>query len=119
MSDDLTKDEKDRALRLDCSIGIATMLVMTRAIQEAKSQRDFEVLMRGVLGFTATSILSLHKVSQTTVLPHDQMIAAMRAWWETRGQAMMLETFEAELRRMASSRDATTEEVEAMFSVKH
>lgn len=117
---ELSQDEKDRVLRLDCSLGLATMAVIGRALDGAKGQRDFELIIRAVAGFAATSVIAIKKVSEPKVLTHEQAVAALAAWWEEAGKALLMEAFADELRRIAvAGPPLTNDDVAALFAVRH
>jgi hypothetical protein len=117
---DLTQEEGDKVLRIDCSLGLATMVTMGQVLRAASDKRDFELIQRGLCGFFATSMMAVEKVSQKRIVPHQQQVEMLRQWWDGPGREMIKAAFEAELRRLSQPEtDELQSEIESLFSVRH
>ncbi len=119
-NNDLTKEEGDKVLHLDCSLGLATMTTMAHVLRAATDQRDFELIQRGLCGFFATSMMAVEKVAQKKIMTNQQQVEMLRQWWDGPGWEMIKAAFEAELRRLAQPEtDELQAEIEALFTARH
>lgn len=125
MSEPLTDKEKRHVLAMDATLAMATMASMARFINQAKSDRDVELIARAVMGFAVTAVLSL-RASTDKSLPAEDPVAraaALQAYVDVQMAPMVVEIIGEDIKRISrpkSERDTIIAQAQSILAeVKH